>query len=132
MHANIKKSLTVAGILGALALCGQTAGCNSTAVAIAQDACAGAAAMQASQLRLNGPQAKALAGMTQDCAILANGSSVNAATVTAAIISSAVILQSSGYLPNVHITALAPDEAKWAGRHMTQAQIENVIRRYVH
>lgn len=131
MHANIKKLFTVAGIFGALALCGQTAGCNSTALAVAQDACAGAAAMQASQLKLNKPQALALGTLNQNCAILANGSSVNAATITAAIISSAVVLQSSGYLPNVHITALAPEEVRWTGRHLTQAQIEDIVRHYV-
>ena len=84
-------------------------GCDSTSqTAITSAICTDASTLQASGLKLNAPQTTALQGIVTACASTAGGTSFNNATIALAIIQDAILLQSSGMLKDIHITALAP------------------------
>ena len=109
--------------LAAIPLCG----CDSTSqTAITSAICADASTLQGSDLKLNKPQATALQGIVTACASTAGGTTFNNATVALAIIQDAILLQSSGLLSNVHITAQAPDaqlalrkiKAEWLAKNI--------------
>ncbi len=108
------KNLALTGALacalgfGALAL----AGCNTSSTAVTAAACVDAATLQASNVKLNASQTLALNGMISSCASTAGGTVFNNATVALAIIQDAILLQGSGLLSNVHITAEAPAEQR--------------------
>lgn len=94
--------LALVGMLG-------LSGCDSTSqVAITSAICADASTLQASGLALNKPQTTALQAIVTACASTAGGTAFNNATVALAIIQDAILLQSSGMLKDIHITALAP------------------------
>lgn len=99
-------------IVAALAVGGATlTGCDSTSqTAITSAICTDAATLQASGFALNKTQTTGLQGILTACAATAGGTSFNNATVALAIIQDAILLQSSGLLKDIHITAQAPEQ----------------------
>ncbi len=85
------------------------AGCDTTYTAMM---CTDAAALQASQVKLNAPQTTALNGIVQACAATNGGTVMTNATMVNAIAINAVLLQGSGLLSNVHIRAQAPEDQR--------------------
>lgn len=90
------------------------AGCNSTSTAtltsITSAVCTDAATLQQSAVKLNSNQTLALNGIISSCNATAGGTAFNNATVALAIINDAILLQGSGLLSNIHITAEAPPQ----------------------
>ena len=85
------------------------AGCDNTSqVAITSAICADAATLQASSIALNKSEQTGLQGVITGCNATAGGTQFSNATVALAIINDAILLQSSGLLKDIHITALAP------------------------
>jgi hypothetical protein len=64
--------------------------------------------LQASGPALNKTETTALKGVVTTCANTAGGTVFNNATGALALINAAILLQSSGLLKDIHITALAP------------------------
>ena len=102
----VKFGLAIAALaVGAASL----TGCDSTSqVAITSAICTDATTLQGSGLALNKNEQTGLQGIITSCNATAGGTSFNNATIALAIINDAILLQSSGLLKDVHITALAP------------------------
>jgi hypothetical protein len=92
----------------ALALAAASAGCT-TSNTVTAAICSDASALQASSVKLNGVQTTALQGIVTTCAATAGGTSFTNATLAVALINDAILLQSSGLLSDIHITAQAPE-----------------------
>jgi hypothetical protein len=84
------------------------AGCNTSTTAITAAICTDATTLQGSSLQLNKNATLALNGILTTCASTAGGTSFSNATLALAIIQDAILLQGSGLLSDVHITAEAP------------------------
>lgn len=81
-------------------------GCDSSSqVAITSAICTDAATLQSSGLALNKNESTALQGVITSCNSTAGGTQFNNATIALAIINDAILLQSSGLLKDIHITA---------------------------
>ena len=95
-------------------LCAQSApsGCSGMDTTVTSAICTDIGAVQASGLSLNKNQQLALTGLVQSCAATAGGTQFNNATLVAAMINDAILLQSSGLLTNVKLKALAPEQAQ--------------------
>ena len=90
-------------VAGAVAL----VGCDTSITAAI---CTDATTVSTSGLALNANQKLALSGIMSSCASTNGGTTFSNSTVALAIIQDAILLQSSGLLSNVHITALAPEQ----------------------
>jgi hypothetical protein len=102
-------------ILTALAAVSAAAltGCDATSnTAITAAICTDAATLQASTIALNKPETTALNGVISTCASTAGGTVFNNGTIALALINDAILLQSSGLLSDVHITAQVPADQK--------------------
>jgi hypothetical protein len=109
-HLTMKTiSLIGAGMLALAAV--PLSGCNAPSTVTA-GICTDASTLQASNVKLNANQTLALNGIISSCASTAGGTVFNNATVALAIIQDAILLQASGLLSNVHITAEAPAEQR--------------------
>jgi hypothetical protein len=101
------KTITLIGA-GMLALA--SAGCNSTSITSA--ICADATTLQSSGVALNANQTLFVNGIISSCNSTAGGTTFNNVTVALAIIQDAILLQGSGLLSDIHITAEAPEAQK--------------------
>lgn len=88
------------------------AGCNSTATTVTAGICTDAGALQASSIALNKNESTALQGIMTACSSTAGGTVFNNLSLANAIIADAILLQSSGLLKDVHITAQVPADQK--------------------
>ena len=101
----VKLGLAIAALaVGAATL----TGCDTSQTAITSAICTDALTLQQSGLALNKTEQTGLQGIITSCNATAGGTVFNNATVALAIINDAILLQSSGLLKDVHITALAP------------------------
>ena len=102
----VKIGMTIAALaVGATTL----TGCDTTtAVAVTSAICTDASALQSSGLALNKNEATAVQGIITTCASTAGGTLFSNSTVALGLINDAILLQSSGLLKDIHITALAP------------------------
>ena len=117
-------------VLSALGLLG-LAGCNSSNTAVTAAICADAATLQASTVALNKNQQTALQGIVTTCASTAGGTVFNNTTLAIALINDAILLQSSGLLSNVHITAEAPEAQQTLRQIRAHWQKIPELRRYI-
>jgi len=101
----IKPILPIIALAGILPLCG----CDSTVTA---GICTDAAALQASSVALNKNEATGLTGLMNACSSTAGGTVFSNLSLANAIIADAILLQSSGLLKDVHITAQVPADQK--------------------
>lgn len=105
----IKPLLIASSLVGMLALCG----CDfSQAEPVTAGICTDAATLKSSTIALNAPQTTALNGVLTTCASTAGGTTFTNSTIALALINDAILLQSSGLLSDVHITAQAPADQK--------------------
>ena len=102
------KLLIPALAVAALPLAGCNITSNATATAITAGICADAGTLQASSVALNKNESTALQGIMNACSSTAGGTVFNKLSVANAIIADAILLQSSGLLKDVHITAQVP------------------------
>ena len=101
----VKFGLAIAALaVGAATL----TGCDTSQTAITSAICTDALTLQQSGLALNKTEQTGLQGIITSCNATAGGTVFNNATIALAIINDAILLQSSGLLKDVHITALAP------------------------
>lgn len=93
------------------ALCGALglAGCDTSGVTpITAAICMDAPAVQASGLALNSNEKLALNGIISTCNATQGGTVFSNTTLVAALINDAILLQQSGLLQDVHLTAEVP------------------------
>lgn len=103
-----KYALTLAG-LSLMAAGALLTGCDTSVTA---GICSDASALQASGVALNAAETTGLTGIVTSCASTAGGTVFNNLSVANAIIADAIILQKSGLLADVHITAQVPADQK--------------------
>ena len=102
------KLTTGLGALAALALCGQTSGCNDQAAA--QTACAVVeTAAVTPSIKLNANQEAGFNAAVAACKATQDGANMTAETDTVAILSAAAFIQPM--LSNIKLGALAPENA---------------------
>lgn len=104
----MKISVTIA----AVALLGVAATLSGCDTSITAGICSDASALQASGVALNAAETTGLTGIVTSCASTAGGTVFNNLSVANAIIADAIILQKSGLLADVHITAQVPADQK--------------------
>ena len=97
-------------VLFALPLLALLGGCNSSSTAITAAICTDAVTLQQSSVALNANEKTALQGIVNGCNATSGGTVFNNATVAVAIINDAILLQGSGLLSDIHITAQAPEQ----------------------
>ena len=121
------KLATGFGALAALALCGQTSGCNEqAAIEMACTIVETAAATPSIALNVN--QQAGLNAAVAACKATQDGANMTAQTDTVAILSAAAFIQP--LLNNIHIRALAPEEAaKVRLMRIDSAKLERMARR---
>ena len=107
------------------------AGCNTSAVTpVTAAICSDLTAVQASTLALNANETTALNAAISACNSTSGGTVFSNATVAAALINDAIILQASGLLSDVHITAEAPvDQAKLIKLRLDAAKLRAALVR---
>jgi hypothetical protein len=103
-QAQMKSLPTIFALAAAIGL----GACNASSTAVTAAICTDAAALQSSGVKLNSNQTLALNGIVQSCAATAGGTSFSNGSVALAIIQDAILLQGSGLLSDVHITAQVP------------------------
>ena len=102
-------ALAALPVLAALPL----VGCDTTSqTAITSAICTDAVTLKGSTIALNSTETTALNGVLTTCTATAGGTTFTNSTLALAIINDAILLQSSGLLSDVHITAQAPADQR--------------------
>ena len=118
-HLNMPKTAWLAGVVGAVGLAIGLSACDTTGVTpITAAICTDLTAVQSSGLALNSNEQLALKGLISSCAATQGGTVFSNTTIVAAMINDAILLQSSGLLSDIHLTAEVPASQAEALKHL--------------